>query len=200
MRASRDQPLYKYPGRNSAFCSTPNSQHRAPDTHCVHGLLCYEIMFVPQSYCFLSLQRLMGKYKRIGLLERRFLWGTGTGWHQPETGLTSNSSQPLLLELIFYWWLERRGRVHANHSRRLGCDPSHNLAIYKCPSQWMPQVTLDQSSILCFAVFKFKLFFCLQSLNLTLLIMKLSEILLNLEFRNYKPLQSADIFFLQDNF
>lgn len=30
--------------------------------------------------------------------------------------------------------------------------------------------------------------------------MKLSEILLNLEFRNYKPLQSADIFFLQDNF
>lgn len=40
----------------------------------------------------------------------------------------------------------------------------------------MLQVTLDQSSILCFATFEFKLFFCLRSLNLTLLIMKLSEI------------------------
>lgn len=84
---------------------------------------------------------------------------------------------------------------HANHSCRLGCDPSHNLTLCKCPSQWMLQVKLDQSSFPCFAAFQCKLFFCLQSLNLTLLIMKLSEILLNLEFRNYKPFQSADIFF-----
>lgn len=155
-------------------------------------------MFIPQSYFFISLQRLMGKYKGTALLERRFLGGAGPGWHQPEAGLTSNSYRHFFSSSSFIdsW----RGDVHANHPSRLGCDPSHNLTLCKCPSQWTLQVMLDQSSSLCSAVFEFKLFFCLQSLNLTLLIMKLSEILLNLEFRNYKPLQSADIFFLQDNF
>lgn len=149
----------------------------------------------------------MGKYKGAGLLERELVcwkgnWSAGKvslrgykGWHQPATNIklfipTSSQAHLLLIAGEESTWFG-----YASHSCRLGCDPSHNLTHSQCPSQWMLHATLDQSSILCSAAFEFKLFFCLQSLNRTLLIMKLSEILLNLEFRNYKPLQSADFFF-----
>lgn len=88
------------------LCSTPNSQHRAPETHCVHELLCYEIMFVPQSYFFFFPCRGWWGNRELVCWKRTWSAGKGLslrGWDRvtprPNIKLFTDTSQTHLLLL-----------------------------------------------------------------------------------------------------